>query len=122
MQTDWIYQLKNVEGERNYEIRFYKGDSIHVSAKDAAKVKFAILNEIKCFEIKDSLYATASIAGVIKGKNPVTYVTDVEYDEFNPPKEQIEAQKRYYASLNMNSYLSDGKLLDKPILLLENKS
>lgn len=120
MAKDWVRALGEVDKIKNYSINFYQGEDVQVTAKDAAKVKFAILNDIRCFEIGDSLYATKNVAGVVRGSSGPWWVkNEVDYDELSPPPEQLKAAEVYQASLSMNSYLNQqGKLLDKPQILL----
>ena len=115
MLTNWIAELEDVENRNNYHIRFYQGKDLPVNARTASKIKFAIMNDVKFFSIKDSMYATASVAAIIKMKKPCRIISDIEYNELDPPKEQIEARNKYYSRLSMDSYMSnDGKLLETP--------
>lgn len=122
MGKDWIYMLNRKEPTKNYLVYFYRTDKpLSVTARDGAKIKYAIQNEIKCFEIGDSLYMTSSVSSVERNDSNIIFLSGsgfVDYDVVNIPKEQAEAKQIYLTSLNMNSWIDNGKLLNSPNLQL----
>ena len=109
--TYWREELERVKkGEvRNYTLNFYRGDPVNISPQNAAKVKFAVDNDIKCFEINESIYMTSNVASLTKGKPPVLL-----YGSQIATKGERERIRAYSKALNMSTYLKDGKLLHSP--------
>lgn len=113
--TDWVLSLQNAKNMRNYLVNFYQGESVYVTAKDAAKIKIAVLKDIKCFELEKGIFMTKNVASVSRDKHQEFKTwSNIEYDELEPPREQVDARKLFHLTLDMNSYISNGKLLDEP--------
>src|SRR3990167_10361349 len=101
--------LQAARNSKNYEVSFFQGESIFVTAQDAAKVKSAILGDIRCFQVEDDLFATKSVSSIRRKKVYEPKINE-EYDAMNPPPEILAAQKKLGDALKMDFYL-DKKYL-----------
>jgi hypothetical protein len=111
--------IEVLEKRRNYLIYFYKGEDVLVSPKEAAKIKYAIMNEIKCFTLKDSLYMTSNVASIVRRREQEYRMLD-NVDLLGPPQEYEDAIRWLSRSSSMDAYLDDnGNLLENPIKQLK---